>query len=260
MPTAAPLLLQFAELCETGDRAENQDALAHARHDNLACFVMSDGAGGHVGGEIASHLVVNAVIESFTQELSFSTRALQSYLDQAIAQVANGRRDARVADMSATVAVVLIDQDNACALWGHLGDTRIYFFRAGQPAQVTKDHSLVQQFVDAGYVQPEQARNHPQRSVLFAAIGPDGDNPPVVTPQAVGLTPGDAMLICTDGLWEWLSEQDMQYCLNDSDSAASWLAALQQMAADNSRSSVRQRDNFSAQAIWFLQPAARQES
>ena len=248
------LVLQFAELTDIGGRAANQDALTSAQSDDLACFVVSDGAGGHVGGEVAAKLVVDAIRESFLGELSFSQRALQSYLDQAIRQVAQGRQDARVADMSATVAVVLIDQNNRCALWGHLGDTRVYLFRAGQMVQVTKDHSLVQQFVDAGYVAADQMRSHPQRSVLFAAIGPDSDNPPAITPLPVDLRDDDALLICTDGLWEWLSEQDMLDSLARSANAAEWLDALNAKAAHNSSASPRQRDNFSAQAIRLLPP------
>lgn len=252
LPSVHGLVLQFAELTDVGGRAANQDALASVQRDDVACFVISDGAGGHIGGEVASKLVVDAVIESFLREQSFSVRALQSYLDQAIRQVAHGRLDSRVADMSATVAVVMIDQHNACALWGHLGDTRVYLFRAGQLMQVTKDHSLVQQFVDAGYVAADQMRNHPQRSVLFAAIGPDDANPPVITPAAVTLQDGDAMLICTDGLWEWLSEADMLSSLTDSPDAGAWLGAMARRAVTSSADSTRQRDNFSAQAIWFV--------
>ncbi len=252
LPGLAGLALQFAELTDVGGRAANQDALGRAQRDGMACFVVSDGAGGHIGGEVASKLVVNAIIDSFLRELSFSQRALQSYLDQAIRQVAQGRQDSRVADMSATVAVVLIDQHNRCVLWGHLGDTRVYLFRANQLVEVTKDHSLVQQFVDAGYVPADQVRNHPQRSVLFAAIGPDSDNPPVITPAPVDLHEADAMLICTDGLWEWLSEPDMLECLSASPDVAHWLASMVARAHGNSNASPRQRDNFSAQAIWFV--------
>lgn len=251
LPGTAGLALQFAELTDVGGRAANQDALGRAQRDGMACFVVSDGAGGHIGGEIASKLVVDAIIDSFLRELSFSQRALRSYLDQAIRQVAQGRQDSRVADMSATVAVVLIDQHNRCALWGHLGDTRVYLFRAARLMEVTKDHSLVQQFVDAGYVPADQMRNHPQRSVLFAAIGPDNDNPPVITPTPVALHEADALLICTDGLWEWLSESDMLACLAASTDAAQWLASMAARAHGNSSTSPRQRDNFSAQAIWF---------
>ncbi|HSY28434.1 MAG TPA: protein phosphatase 2C domain-containing protein, partial [Burkholderiaceae bacterium] len=109
--------LRSSELTEIGDRQSNQDAQASARQGGLACFVVSDGAGGHAGGEIASNLVVKAVIDSFLQELSFGVRALQFYVSQAVSRVAQGKStDRKLKDMSATVAAVLIDNDNRCAL------------------------------------------------------------------------------------------------------------------------------------------------
>lgn len=250
--SADMLLLQIASLSEIGERSTNQDALACVQKDHLTCLVVSDGAGGHVGGEVASRLVVDAVTDSFLRELSFGPRALQSYLQQAARKVTEGRCEQRVADMSATVAVVLIDQDNHCALFGHLGDTRIYLFRDGALHTVTKDHSLVQQFVDAGYVTPDKVRSHPQRSVLFAAIGPDHDQPPTVSDDPVRLATGDALLICTDGMWEWLTDAQMLDCLQHARNVEQWLAALTEQAARTSRQTARQRDNYSAHAVWFF--------
>lgn len=244
----------MASLCEIGERSINQDALACAQKDHLTCLVVSDGAGGHLGGEVASRLVVDAIIDSFLRELSFGPRALQSYLQRAMDAVTTGRGEVKLADMSATVAVVMIDQDNHCALFGHLGDTRIYLFRAGALHHVTKDHSLVQQFVDAGYVATDKMRWHPQRSVLFAAIGPQHDQPPIISTGPIALSAGDALLICTDGLWEWLSDADMLAGLQQSSNANEWLAALNAQAARNSSTAARTRDNYTAQAVWFGSP------
>ncbi len=249
---SAMLTLQIASLCEIGERSINQDALACAQNDHLTCLVVSDGAGGHRGGEVASRLVVEAIVDSFLRELSFGPRALQSYFQQATDAVAAGRKEASLNDMSATVAVALIDQDNHCAVFGHLGDTRIHLFRRGALHFVTKDHSLVQQFVDAGYVKADKVHTHPQRSVLFAAIGPQHDQPPMISTEPVALMAGDALLICTDGLWEWLSDADMLDCLQQSRTVDAWLAALDAQAARNSNNAARSRDNYSAQAVWFV--------
>lgn len=253
LPTV--LTLQIASLCEIGERSINQDALACAQKDHLTCLVVSDGAGGHHGGEVASQRVVDAIVDGFLRELSFGPRALQSYLQRATDAVTTGREQVSLADMSATVAVVLIDQDNHCAVFGHLGDTRIYLFRASAVQHVTKDHSLVQQFVDAGYVTADKVRTHPQRNVLFAAIGPQHDQPPIISNEALALMTGDALLICTDGLWEWLSEADMLDALQQTHTAAEWLNALNAQAARNSSTATRSRDNYSAQAVWFVSPS-----
>jgi len=248
--------LRSSELTEIGDRQSNQDAQASARQGGLACFVVSDGAGGHAGGEIASSLVVKAVIDSFLQELSFGVRALQFYVSQAISRVAQGKStDRQLKDMSATVAAVLIDNDNRCALWSHLGDPRIYLFRNKKIQSVTRDHSLVQQFVDAGYCPPEALRTHPQRSVLYAAVGTDGDTPPEMTQEIVALQEGDAFLLCTDGFWEWITESEMEQCLARAVSVEDWLRKMRKIVEDNGNKSPKFRDNYTAQALWFTDNA-----
>ncbi|HXA46283.1 MAG TPA: PP2C family serine/threonine-protein phosphatase [Burkholderiaceae bacterium] len=247
------LEFQMATLSEIGDRQTNQDAHASMRKEGLACFVVSDGAGGHTGGEIASNLVVTAVIDSFVQEQSFGVRALQFYVNQAINNVAHGKsHDRRLKDMSATVAALLIDNDNRSALWAHLGDTRVYVFRDKKIHRVTRDHSLVQQFVDAGYCAPDALRTHPQRSVLYAAVGTDGDTIPEVTQEAIQLQEGDAFLLCTDGFWERLNEVDMEQCLESATSADDWLRRMRQIVENNGNKSPKLRDNYTAQALWFI--------
>ena len=244
--------LRSSILTEIGDRQSNQDAQASARQGGLACFVVSDGAGGHTGGEIASNLVVKAVIDSFLQELSFGVRALQFYVGQAIARVAQGKStDRQLTDMSATLAAVLIDNDNRCALWAHLGDTRIYLFRDKKIHWITRDHSLVQQFVDAGYCANEALRTHPQRSILYAAVGTDGDTLPEMTLDAIPLQDGDAFLLCTDGFWEWITESEMEQSLASAVSVEDWLRKMRQIVENNGIKAPKSRDNYTAQALWF---------
>ena len=251
------MTLETAQITAVGTRQSNQDALATCSQDELTCFVMSDGAGGHEGGEIASRLVIDAIVEKFMQEASFSARALRSYVDWAIVKVAQNKKlNTKQQNMSATMAAVLIDKSNRCALWAHLGDTRIYMFRQGKIISVTKDHSLAQRFVDAGYAQYAQIREHPQRSVLFAAIGAEGDTFPDITREVVELQNDDAFLLCTDGFWEWVMEAEMEQSLASSCSSNDWLTAMNAIAQKNVGISNRNRDNFSAFTIWLRDPIA----
>lgn len=246
------LALAVAQTTNIGGRKTNQDALGMVEQDGLACFVVSDGAGGHHGGEIAANIVVHAVIDSFIRELSFGSHALQSYIEEAIVKVAHGKTMAQSqADMSATVAAVLIDRKNRSALWGHMGDTRVYLFRRSKISSITKDHSVVQQLVDAGYCKPEEARTHPQRSTLFAAIGAEGDTRPTVPEDALAIDDGDALLICSDGFWEWVPEAEMEQALGDAENVSDWLGRMEQLAETNSQGSNKARDNFTAFALWL---------
>lgn len=251
--TATPLLaLRIAQVCELGDRASNQDFFGSALQDDLACFVVSDGVGGQQGGEIASHIVVEAILSRFKQESLFGERALRSYLDFAASQVAERKtRDHVLKGMSATVATVLIDCQNHSAQFAHLGDTRIYLFRQKKLLATTKDHSVVQQFIDAGYTAADQLRVHALRSTLFAAVGIESETPVEAIDAPIALEDGDALLICTDGFWEWIDEAGMQAALQQAADVDDWLGQMQVAATSASRGSNKQRDNSTAMAIWL---------
>jgi serine/threonine protein phosphatase PrpC len=245
------LVLDVAQLTDPGGRQSNQDALASAEQDDLACFVVSDGVGGQNGGEVASILVVQAVTDTFLREAAFGPRALQSYIDYASAQVAQRKfEQEQLRHMGATVAAVLIDKKNCSALWAHMGDTRVYLFRGNKLHNVTKDHSLVQQLVDAGYCSADQLRSHPQRNMLSAAIGGESGSVPDVTQFPVALHAGDAFLICTDGFWEWITEAEMEHAAASARSAQEWLATMRVMVERHDSTSLPPRDNYTAFAIY----------
>lgn len=247
--------LSQAQITAQGHRPSNQDALGCATQDGLMCFVMSDGTGGHSGGEVAARLVVETILAQFMREASFGARALRSYIDCAIVKVAQSKKSSdKRRSMSATVAALVIDQINHCALWAHLGDTRVYLFRRNKLLHMSNDHSLAQRFVDAGYAKAEQIRTHPQRSVLYAAIGAEGDTFPEVTREAVDLMNGDAFLICTDGFWEWIIEAQMEHTLSLAQTSEEWLELMSKIAASNALASGKERDNFSAYTILLREP------
>jgi serine/threonine protein phosphatase PrpC len=251
------LTIGSATLSEIGGRSGNQDRIGVAHQDELACFVVSDGVGGLQGGEVASGVVVDAILERVVQESLFGERALRAYVDFATARLAACKRDEPLLkDMSATVAAVLINRQNRLAVFAHLGDTRIYLFRHAQLHQVTKDHSLVQQFIDAGYCTPDQLRTHALRSTLFAAVGIESETPIEAVSPPVALEVGDALLICTDGFWEWLSDAAMEQAFADAVTVDDWLANMAAAAAVLHRASRKERDNASAIAIWVNAPQA----
>jgi serine/threonine protein phosphatase PrpC len=244
------LVLSYAEVTDTGGRQANQDALAAAEQDDLACFVVSDGVGGQAGGEIASNIIVEAVIGSFLREASFAPRALRSYIECAAAEVRSRKsEEQRLREMSATVAALLVDRKNRTALWTHLGDTRVYLFRRNRIHTMTRDHSLVQQLVDEGYCSPDELRTHPQRSALCAAIAGESEDIPEVTEAAITIEAGDAFLVCTDGFWEWVTEREMEQAAASTHSAQGWLEAMRALVEKNGALATKPRDNYTAFAI-----------
>jgi serine/threonine protein phosphatase PrpC len=249
-PVARSFQLSAAQVSAVGGRQSNQDALGSVERDDLACYVVADGAGGYEGGEIAAAITVESVVTDFDDRTTFGEPTLKTWIAQAMDEVARGKHGAEhLSSMKATVAVALLDKQQGMAMWAHLGDTRVYLFRAGRLLQATRDHSLVQQLIDAGLTAGGDTRNHPKRHMLYAAIGADGEEPPAIQ-QPLALQDGDALLICTDGLWEWVTEEVMEQCLVTASSVQHWLDAMCAAADARAKTSPDARDNYTAQAIW----------
>jgi serine/threonine protein phosphatase PrpC len=243
------LHLSCAEVCDRGDREVNQDRIRAARRGALACFVVADGAGGHKGGETAAALVTDAVLDAFSARPGASTADLTGYADAASAAVARAQAaTASLAAMSSTLAAVVIDQAAATAAWGHLGDSRIYLFRDGAVLFASVDHSLAQQLITAGLTAQASVRRHPQRHVLFGAIG--AENGIDCAAGGAALLAGDALLLCSDGMWQWIDEDAMLAALPAGGHSQDWLDAMCAASADAASASTEgPRDNFSAYAI-----------
>jgi serine/threonine protein phosphatase PrpC len=251
-----PVRLSWAQASEVGMRAANQDAIGAARSGDLACFVIADGTGGHQGGEVASTLAVDAVLGAFCAAPAFGAPSLLSYAARATASVAEAKRaDPELAAMSTTLAALLIDQRAARVVWAHLGDSRIYLFRAGRVHAVTCDHSLAQQLVEAGYASAAGLRLHPQRNILLAAVGAEGDLA-VAASGEFALQAGDALLACSDGLWEWVLDAEMEQALSATTRSEDWLAAMCARADAAVGAAGKERDNYSAYAIRVHRPEA----
>ncbi|MDQ2823320.1 MAG: protein phosphatase 2C domain-containing protein [Pseudomonadota bacterium] len=248
--SGAALRLSCAQVSDIGMRAENEDYIGMTRHGTLACFVVADGTGGHAGGAVASKLVVDAMLGAFDAAPVCDSGALRAGVAAASARVAMARRASpALSDMSSTVAAVIVDEAAAQTVWAHLGDTRVYLFRTNRLLAVTLDHSLARQLLDSGLGSVRDVRVHPQRHILLAAVGAENDTVASTSDGAVALQAGDALLLCTDGLWEWLTDAQMATALAATSTCDAWLMAMCDVAAAAASTSVKDRDNFSACAI-----------
>jgi serine/threonine protein phosphatase PrpC len=237
--------IEISTLTNTGGRAVNEDAAGFWSDAGNCYCVISDGAGGHGGGDVASRLAVTTVLETFQRQPRCSRDAVAAALTAANdAVVARAASEARLANMRATAVVLCCDVVHGTAAWGHIGDSRLYFLRDRRIALQTRDHSVVQNMVDAGYIAAEALRAAPQRSQLFAALGEREDFEPAYAQAEIG--EGDAFLLCTDGVWEHVTERDLEQMLARSESAAEWLAHIESQVMSHERDRL---DNFSALAV-----------
>ena len=174
-------------------------------------FIVADGMGGHAAGEVASDMATRIVAEAFRPARGMSDDELMSQMIGAIrsANEAIFRRTLSEQDkkgMGTTVtAMTLLPRRY---LIGHVGDSRAYLLRGDTLSQLTKDHSYVQEQVDAGRLRPEEARVHPYANVITRCVGSSSD---VVPDLYFGtLEAGDLLLIASDGLTGMLDDPDLQ--------------------------------------------------
>ena len=215
-------------------RANNQDSGYAGEH----LFVVADGMGGHAGGDVASAIAVNRIIETDRQFASSSDAefALHTALTAANAQLAETVFDhSELTGMGTTVSGMLLV--NGQVVIAHIGDSRIYLLREGELTQVTADHTFVQRLVDSGRITEEEAAVHPRRSVLMRVLG-DVDATPEIDTSIMATQPGDRWLLCSDGLSSYVSTEKILSALStipDAADAADRLVkdALDQGAPDN---------------------------
>jgi serine/threonine protein phosphatase PrpC len=210
--------------------------------------VVSDGAGGHGGGDVASRTVVSTVLKDFAAcpEVSVDEiAALVGHAQQALRD--EQRTSSHVRDMRATVAILMIDRLRNSALWGHVGDTRIYCFRGGRILMKTRDHSVIQSMYEAGLGDLETLRHHPYRGVLLSALGGKEAFETSVAQAPLPLQDGDVMLMCTDGMWDHVADATMLRLLRASTSGEEWLVAMEGELLKSADSNC---DNYTAMSVW----------
>lgn len=182
-------------------RAGNEDSLYADATPSRGLFVVADGMGGHAAGEVASEMAVTIVARELAQLESIHAPAARDRVIDTL-RLANSAiyqrtvREAEKQGMGTTASVLLLS--DAGYLIGQVGDSRVYLLRGGVLRQITKDHSYVQEQVDAGYLTAEQARYHPYSNVITRCVGANDSVEPDVFSGDV--QPGDVFLVASDGL------------------------------------------------------------
>ncbi len=218
------LAVRYALRSEKGPIRENNEDSVYAGARLLA---VADGMGGHAGGEVASAAAIDALRPLDTE---VPAGELLDALDHAVRKAGSSLRDLAAADPSldgmGTTLTALLWSDSQLGLV-HIGDSRAYLVRDGEVFQVTNDHTMVQSLLDDGKITPEEVESHPQRSLLLRALTSRGGHEAEL--QLREARPGDRYLLCTDGLHEVASADDVARVLltaADPDDAVAGLVAL----------------------------------
>jgi protein phosphatase len=205
-------------------RPGNEDSLHTDVRAGL--FVVADGMGGHAAGEVASEMAVGIIADEL--------RSVKDIDDSVIAQVGQAMKRANLAIFERTLtevdkqgmgttASVLLLRDGKYLI-GQVGDSRVYLLREGVLHQLTKDHSYVQEQVDAGFLTPEQARYHPYSNVITRCVGASADVEPDTYTGPV--KQGDTFLVASDGLTGMVDDRRLQTLLQSRANAQRVVDAL----------------------------------
>jgi len=201
-------------------RSSNEDAWGVFQ--DLQFFVVADGMGGHAAGEIASRMAVDTMRDFVTSSVLSSEVTWPADVDRSLpvpikrlvsaGKLANdkiyqaSRANSKLNGMGTTMVAVLMDEDAAYV--AHVGDSRAYLIRNGKIERLTQDHSLINDYITQGLLKPEEAGQHPLKHVITRALG---SNLKVeVDVRAVPIRNGDIVLLCSDGLSNFVTDEEIQ--------------------------------------------------
>lgn len=200
-------------------RELNEDSIyLERRADKIAALgellVVADGMGGHDSGEVASQQAIETIAESYYSEPKGNpTMALKRAIERANAIIFQRAQREHRQGMGTTVVAAVRATDQLHV--AHVGDSRIYLIRRGEIRALTRDHSLVAEQVEAGILTPEEAARHPHRNVISRAVGTAPQVEVEVAEAPFRLQSGDIILLCSDGLTEHLSPNEILAILRD---------------------------------------------
>lgn len=231
--------VEVAGLTDVGrQRENNEDSYLYwepaldrdfERKGRLA--VIADGMGGYEGGQEASRLAVETVRDVYDRVVQHDPQvALLEAMATAHTRIKDhAERHPELHGMGTTCTAAAIRGRQL--FFAHVGDSRLYMVREGKISRLTRDHSYVGRLVESGIVRPEDAEKHPQRHILTAALGAGHDVAMDGAEKAVELQTGDELLLCTDGLWGVMNEEELMAAVKDH-SAAEACAALVKLAME----------------------------
>lgn len=233
----SPVKIEYADYTDCGKRGNNEDCHRIQITPDSTLAVVADGLGGYANGEVASKIAVDTIFDALQDK-----RIDEETLIYAIIKASDFIRDASIGGYSTAAALWIGDHDGVAA---HVGDSRIYQFRDGRIIFQSTDHSAVQMAVLVGELEPDALRHHKNRNRLFRVLGKENESPKADSTE-LSIQPGDRFLLCSDGFWEPVTEEDMLRTIQETADAEQWLEAMKKIvtSARNPR-----QDNYTAVCI-----------
>lgn len=235
-------------LTDKGERELNEDCIELIEEEGFLCALLCDGLGGHDGGELASQCVCSSIRDTLLKadrsaELS---NLISDAIDKAQEELLQQQEKLKkTGAMKTTLCCLVLRGEEAAAAW--IGDSRIYHFSGGKMPKRTPDHSIPQYLVNSGEIKESDIRRHPDRNKLLRVMGTPWEIPRYQFWQVEKPAVGDAFLLCSDGLWDWIDERTMLWKLRLSRGSKGWLDSMVKTVLRHGRG--KGMDNYSAIAV-----------
>ena len=235
--------IKTASLTNAGGREYNDDTVSIRQKGDCTWVYVGDGLGGYAGGRLASQAAGESLMDTARRGSLLTDERLQEAAEAAHKAVCKVQQE-KEGKMKTTLTFLAIEAGRA--RWMHVGDTRVYHFRGSVLQTQTMDHSVSQMAVLMGEITSREIRFHEDRNRVLRALG--GDNAKPELSHTVMLTGGeDVFLLCTDGFWEYVYEEEMEALLKKCASPKKWLAEMEKLVHSRAPSD---NDNFTAAAVF----------
>ncbi|MCH5264943.1 MAG: serine/threonine-protein phosphatase [Lachnospiraceae bacterium] len=207
-----------------GGRDYNEDSAAIQETDGHGIYIVADGLGGHLHGEMASACVRDSLIEGWNPyEEQDRGQSLMEQIVEANQKLIELQREQQ-STMKSTVVVLTIDEERGA--WAHVGDSRLYYIHGNAIQSITEDHSVAFKKYKAGEITREQIAWDEDQSSLLRSLGNNDHCEPAIHVQEDALESGDAFMLCSDGVWEYLHDEEILIDRLKAETAKEWAELL----------------------------------
>ena len=245
------MILRTFCMSNIGGRSTNDDTASIYQTPGKAWVYVGDGLGSYAGGKRASRAAGDALL-AMAKKGSMLGKERLTEAAQAADKAVHDLQAATGGNMKTTLVFLAVEGDQA--QWAHVGDSRLYHFRSGKLQKQTTDHSVSQMAVFLGEISLHEIRFHEDRNRVLRALG--GENAKADVSDPIELEEGDAFLLCTDGFWEYVYEEEMEAALQAAESPKDWVHRMEKILKTRV---PKDNDNFTAAALFAGKPEKKAE-
>lgn len=244
------MLYQYATCSRLGNRNANEDRVAVAENGASVLLLLADGLGGHKGGHIAAQTAMRSATHYFhrhTTPIGNIHQFLHNvFMNVQLSILESGHQCDPPIEPKCTLVACLAQDDQAT--WAHIGDSRLYMIRQRFVLEQTRDHSVVEDLFRQGRISERQKASHPERNRITQCMGSRQKPVSPTISETIPMQKGDGLLLCTDGFWAQLSEEDLRNSFHPENLTGS----LEQLAQKAESNFYPNSDNVSAVAFRFV--------